>query len=332
MSDRLFSWPELGSPPSEEFERFRASVDAPIRGREPFDSFDLGTLEALSGDERRVAEDLIIDRLRIDADGRMAAALAAMGSRRVIESLERASERLESGVPRVAVARALARLKGDGGDAGPVIETLRTGSWTQRASAACVLHEFSGPGVEAGLLDALEDENKLVRINALKGLCQRAGISASAATVLSPLGMLRVRIGCGLATVRGAVRRELGDILQALRDGASPAALGLDTSVDMDSEPVRRFRASRDAAAQSDEAPDIDLTGLDELDQATRRWVMHSLITSRAIDARVLRALGEIGDSSMIEPLEEISAGSDANLSAQARAAIDRIRQRESSE
>jgi hypothetical protein len=86
------------------------------------------------------------------------------------------------------------------------------------------------------------------------------------------------------------------------------------------------------AQSDADQVPDIDVTGLEQLDQATRRWVMHSLITTRTIDARVLRALGEIGDASMLEPLEEIAASTDANLSAQARAAIDRIRQRVSSE
>jgi hypothetical protein len=151
--------------------------------------------------------------------------------------------------------------------------------------------------VEAALLDALDDEHRLVRINALNGLCQRAGISALVSSALSTLGMLRARIASVLASIRSAARRELGDILQALRDGASPAALGLDSGEDAESEPVKRFRASRDAAAQSDTAQvsDIDVTGLEQLDPATRRWAMRSLIASRTVDAR---ARGEIGDTS----------------------------------
>ena len=326
MSDRFFSWPELGNPPSKAFERFRTSVEAPVQGRDRLDSFDLDALRALEGDERSAALDMLIDLIGREADGRVADALAVTRSPQAIEPLERALERLEPGVSRNAVARALAELKGQGGqaEADAVIETLRQGSWSQRANAANALRRFHGPAVSAALWNALSDDHKLVRIAAVNSLYELAGLSDWAESSATALGMLRVRIGCEIAAVRRQARSELRDVLDQIAAGKTPVALGLHARVDLESEPIRRFRDSRKAGDESD----IDIAALAGADESVRRWAMHTLITARTLDARAVRALAELGDATAIEPLDEIKAGAGSQLGLEIDTAKARIRQR----
>src|SRR5690242_5496096 len=97
---------------SDDFQAFVASLNAPLDQRETIDSFDLSAVARLQGSERGQAEKILIDLLSREEDGRVAPALAVLGSSQAVPALKGALARW-MGAAKVTVAEALWQLTRD---------------------------------------------------------------------------------------------------------------------------------------------------------------------------------------------------------------------------
>ena len=176
-------------PRSPDFERFRFSFfedrDSPRNG------LDTRALLRLTGEERALAEDMLIHFL---PDSRAIIGLSALRSRRAAPNLIRlyAAERIAelnaratqdrewSPYDLVWSAKALWRINPDPGYLEPIIETLGDAdNWVQRETAAEQLFDVATEDVKAALIQALDDPEALVRYHAARALLATHGISVA---------------------------------------------------------------------------------------------------------------------------------------------------------
>ncbi len=272
---------------SPAFDRFRRSLEAD-GARERFDGLDLEALRRLTGDERDQAEDLLVAKLRDENDGRAAEALAILGSPRARQTLEDALARLGPGAARVAVARALQSLGGDDAALQAVLETLRTGAWSQRATAARTLADFPGPATDAALFTALGDSHALVRLNAADALVALRGATGQAQGHWQPLGLMKVALGADLPCLRTMGAKRLESVIRTLDAGGSPTDGLLAAAVDLQASPARDLLEAAQAAPDERDlqAPLLAMsTGFDLV------WAVVSLLANHLDDPRTPPAL-----------------------------------------
>ncbi len=160
--------------PSPAFERFRFSFfedpDSPRNG------LDMKALAALEGEERRRAEDMLLQYL---PDTRGVIGLGALGSRRAEPALVRlfeAEQGSDSG-EQIYLAKALWQIRPDPRWLDAVIEVLASADEPmRRLTAAEALYHFRDPVTVGALVKALDDPGGLVRHHAARGLLALHGL------------------------------------------------------------------------------------------------------------------------------------------------------------
>jgi HEAT repeat protein len=247
---------------SRAFTDFRESLGAPRADRRYADDFDLGSLAALHGDERAIAEDLLLDRLAADAeDDRVAPALAILRSQRAVEPL-RAALAAAQGSARVRFAQALAQLD-PGFDPGPeYLSSLSGSNWSARGQAAGALAGTTEPAAIEGLLDALDREPFGARIQAFDALVQSLDLATLKAPRHSPLREIGMMLLSDLPAVARDAASRMRRVVEGLQAGQPAQALGLiDAPTHSAGAVVDQFLQ----ALQNRDEPDRDFPDLDQL-------------------------------------------------------------------
>jgi HEAT repeat protein len=191
-----------------------------------------------------------------------------------------------SGPAREAAARALARF-GDQAALLELIDRLATGHPMIRINAAYELAQSDAPAAVDALLRAITDTEVIVRVHAWHGLVRHFGLDPIAEIRHSPLGTLFVLICSDVpaSTARGAER--VRSIVGRLRDGATPADLGLDVTPPADDAPVDAFVAS-----MRDDASPIDTDAVRAMDALHREWAIAIIVAAAGRrDPRVVAAI-----------------------------------------
>jgi hypothetical protein len=208
---------------SQALQSFLAEVEE--GGDQSTLTYALGPFQALRGDERITAEDLLIARAR-QGDLRAVETLGLGGVTRALAVLERlssASNNLGS-----AAARAVLALMGpDPAATTRVAEGVRTGSRVHSALAAYELRTAEGADATRGLLEALGHPFVPTRANAILGLKTKMGLEPLIDPKQSPLWVLMQDVTTELPSVWKPAARRLREVLEALLGGASPQDLGL---------------------------------------------------------------------------------------------------------
>ena len=164
------------NPVSAEYARFKASIE----GTDPKyrEELDMDALMALKDDERRAAEELLIERVKTESDWRVPPALAALNVKRSIRPMK---ERLPKtrGRMRLAVARALVDLGALPRLDETVIEMLEGGDPDEGISALAAADNLSSPELTKALGRAsVHHPGPEVRINAGAALLQKAKLTS----------------------------------------------------------------------------------------------------------------------------------------------------------
>jgi hypothetical protein len=162
-------------PASAEYGRFTASIE----GSDPQyrEELDMDALSALKDDERRAAEELLIERVKTENDWRVPPALAALTVKRAERPMQ---ERLPKtkGRMRLALARALVALGALPRLDETVIAMLEGGDPDDGISALAAADNLSSPELTKALGHAsVHHPGPEVRINAGAALLQQAKLT-----------------------------------------------------------------------------------------------------------------------------------------------------------
>jgi hypothetical protein len=159
---------------SSAFERFRFSFfedpDSPRNG------LDMAALAALEGEERSLAEDMLLQYL---PDTRGVIGLGALRSRRAEPALAQLFEAGQGsgGSAEIYLAKALWQIRPDPRWLEVVIKVLACADQpVRRQTAAEALCGFRDPAAASALVDALDDPEGLVRHHAARGLLALHGL------------------------------------------------------------------------------------------------------------------------------------------------------------
>ncbi len=160
---------------SETFQRFARSV----AGKDPDwrESVDVESLLALEKEERRAAEEMLIERIAVD-DWRAPPALAAAQCRGAVMPMKRALAGDARGRMKVAIAQALTKLEAiDKAD--PIVaDVLREGDPDSGLAALVAAEEMKSPEIRDALAWAsLHHPSRVVRVNAGANLFYMAGLA-----------------------------------------------------------------------------------------------------------------------------------------------------------
>jgi hypothetical protein len=163
---------------SETFQRFAKSVV----GKDPDwrHSVDVEALLALEKEERRVAEEMLIDRIAVD-DWRAPPALAAAECRGAVMPMKRALAGDANGRMKVAMAMALEKLEAIE-KADPIVaDVLREGDADSGLAALVAAEEMKSPDIRDALAwSCLHHPSRAVRVNAGANLFYMAGLAEDA--------------------------------------------------------------------------------------------------------------------------------------------------------
>jgi len=160
---------------SAAFERFRFSFfedkDSARQG------LDTDALAALAGEERGLAEDMLLDHL---PDTRGVIGLGILRSARAesaLQALLEAANDPDVGREQIYLATALWQIRPDPGWLAPVTEALAAADEPlRRMAAAQALAAFGDPAAVRALTAALDDADGLVRHHAARGLLKLHGL------------------------------------------------------------------------------------------------------------------------------------------------------------
>ena len=316
--------------PSAQFDRFVATVNAPIRfRRDDIDGFAIGIgLHLLAGPERIQAEDTLIGKLGTD-DGRLAGALAEVGCTRAIPALAERASASASPAMRVAAARALLALGDDSGRAA-LADLLRTGAGDRhdRAAAITLLAEFPDPDLDLLWDTAAADPHDSARSSATAALISLHGLAEYNTSYRDVLGGIHARMFSPLRSVREDAMTDLRTVVARTAAGDTPRQLGLTWQADDQTEPVRTFIDSihnhHPPWAQS-----YAIDGLAALPGPGPRWVEDMLLGLLHRDPRAAHAAATLHLRRAIEPLRELLRTAEGDIAAHATAALRQLTDRD---
>ncbi|TKD04491.1 HEAT repeat domain-containing protein [Polyangium fumosum] len=161
---------------AQAFKRFVDSVERP--GENFRESVDVETLLSLEKEERRAAEELLMERLLVD-DWRAPPALAAAETRGAVMPMQRALPDA-SGRMKVAIARALEDLEAIP-KADPIVaEVIREGDEDSGPPAVVAAGQMKSPEIRDALAWAcIHHPTRVVRVSAGATLLFMAGLAKS---------------------------------------------------------------------------------------------------------------------------------------------------------
>lgn len=156
-------------PASAEYQRFLESIDG--RGPNDRERLDIDALLALKGDERKAAEDLLIERVQEEDDWRVPPAIAALRLKRAVRPMKEALPE-SNGKMKIGLARALVDLGALESIDGTVVEMLEEGDPDEGIVALAAADELEPNEalVRALARASVHHESPDVRINAGAGL------------------------------------------------------------------------------------------------------------------------------------------------------------------
>lgn len=160
---------------SDTFQRFAASVAG--KSADDRESVDIESLLALEKEERRAAEEMLIERIAAD-DWRVPSALAAAECRGAVAPMKRALAGDANGRMKVAIALALEKLEAiDKAD--PIVaDVLREGDPDSGLAALVAAEEMKSPDIRDALAwSCLHHPSRTVRVNAGANLFYMAGLA-----------------------------------------------------------------------------------------------------------------------------------------------------------
>lgn len=306
--------------PSEAFQRFVASVEAPIT-RSNIEEYDLGALGNIESQERAAAEDLLAERLAA-GDGRAAGALAQLASPRAKQILEHALQLPVARAVHVATSRALGQL-GDGAGEAPLVDALQRGDAFERKMAANALRYFRTPTAEVALLNALSDADPGVRGNAFGALVVARGLKSYDGSYRDRIGLTYPLLGSPLAAVRAIAKDDVRDLLARLDAGEPPAKLELAPVDDSCGAPALWMESLR--TTDPPWRDDLALDALDAMSGRERRWAEDVLLGYLHLDPRAPRAAAHARMSRAEGALREVMRGYGGLVQIEAAAALLRL-------
>jgi len=317
--------------PTPALEAFLRSFYGPLDNAEAIDRFNLEALCALQGQERALAEQLLLDRLAAGVvDTRVPAALAAMGSAAAPPHLHTALDSLPAGAQRVAVAKALAALEPGFASLPVMAEGLEAVDPRGRVDAAFELRHVLSDEADEALIAALADPDEMVRLNAQDSLFEKHGLAELRRPLPSKANVLALALSSSLAAVRGPAIAELRVVLHGLQSGQAREALGLVYPGEADSADRQAFLASVHAKRDEDGPwqQDYDLAALQRLPAHDRPWIqvmLHAALAGSSWkdpDPRAPRAMAALGWGEFLPALQEALPLAAPALAAEIRQAI----------
>ena len=286
---------------SPAFRSFRESLDPTHTDRRWADDFDLGALAVLAGDERRQAEQILLDWLAAHpGDDRAAPALARLGSARAVAPLHAALATADGSL-RIRTAKALATLDPPFDAVPHCLAVLAHGDTSARALAAVALAGNTHAHVLSALRAALRDENQGLRLCAYQSLVDTWQLFPLHRPLFSPLREIGAMLGAGNRAVWSLGAEALEGIVDGLAAGRRPDELGLHDGPPEPHDDLRRL-----ASELRDRTSSSDLGGLEHLAGPTRRAAETLLLCELTHDdPRVPRALARIGTARAVAALQE---------------------------
>ena len=218
--------------------RFLASLDHAPDPRNL--AWDTQAVEALSPDERLIAEDALIARASSHGDLRSIKSLALLGVSRALPTLE-ALRQSGSGMVSHAAARSIALLNGDQRVMAGLIDAM---GGQIDAFTAWDLKSMTGKEAFRGLLVALQSADLPARMHALDGLAAKCGVEHLRSPRQSPMKRYELLLGSNSPSLYSPAARSLADIFTQLEAGVTPQALDLVYVPSQDAEVGERFWSS----------------------------------------------------------------------------------------
>lgn len=301
--ERAEGWPAMSH--SDRFKAFEASVVNPPRTREQHESFDVWSLNDLEGDERRLAEQILIDRLeRLDGDRRPIDALAFIASRS-----ERAMSALEGIVPTaiaagrfgVALDALRALLDHKRAKKADVVKVatraLAEGDITQQVTAGQLLAKMAPKQAPAPILKVLSSSPLgFVRGQLFESLMM-AMDQPPPFEPPSTLARLSVLVAGHTNAARDQALAELGPILEQLAAGKTGKRAGLS-----EGGKKKACRAAIDALLEERAPTRAELDALDEDGRAyVGAWCRARIPSQTPAHYETLAALGDAESLPIVE-------------------------------
>lgn len=294
---------------SPAFQRFSDSLK--VTGRESLESYDLDALFALEGQERDRAEQILIERLTETTDPRAPKALRQLGSEKALPALHLALDK-QAGEMRVEVANTLWSLTRDPSAIAAIIQVLRQDELYGRVNAAFSLRNYPEDTVKEALFEAIEDEAKLVRANAVDSLYLLSGLNDWEQVPGRGISLLGLRLRSAFSSVRQEAVKDLRAIIQGKQAGKSPQELGITIeSTPKSQEAVAFLKSIAGPGGTPPWQEDFDLEALGKLQGEEKEWAEYSLLNFlEKRDLRAVRALVYLKSLKALKPFQEIAAQS----------------------
>lgn len=303
---------------SECFERFVDSFD--ITSRERLEDYDIEALMGLEGDEFDEAISILINRLVETSDQRAPRALRYISCERAIPELEKCLSN-KTGFMLVECAFSLWRLTGDNRAVDALIEVLSTPAYDDevgygRPFAAYYLRNIPGDEVDFALINALSDDNMLVRSNAINSLLALYDIEDWSMVSGRGLKLIIFRINIQYQKIRMDAVKEFVNILNLKKEGKSAEDIGL-TIVSHDRSPAAQklIKSYRFSEGQTPVTDEYDMEAFSELEGEEVEWATYVFFSKiEDGDFRAVRALVHINNKVAPEVFREALPSAEGRL------------------
>jgi HEAT repeat protein len=304
------------------FRQFLESLQAAPTDRRYADDFHIGALEQLQGDEKALAEKLLLERLALKPDDdRVPPALAIVGTARSAGALHTALED-STDTMRVRIADALAQLDSGFDPTDVLLAALDSDNFVTRLMAAASLAHCDLRRVAGALLKALTDRDASVRVNAFASLEDAYGLAPLVEPPHSPLRAIATLL---MADLQNAVQdgaQRMRAIVSGLEGGDSPETLGIAALPSNDGPLIERVFASL-ATTEAPFHQDLDIEAIAELEGPSHHYVESVLMAAlQDNDPRIPRALATMRSQRALPVLQEALGRANNHARGELEAAI----------
>lgn len=291
---------------SDNFIEFIESFK--IKSRDTAEDLNITALSNLHPEEITIAEDLLIEMLSNSMDDRVPKALYYIKCKKAIPALRKNLFK-KKGEMGVEIAAALWSLTKDDTIADVIISLLKTDEdYFARNIAAYHLQNFKGAKIEKALLEAFDDEEKLVRTSSQETFFVITGLNKWTAYNKRGVTLIEYRLMSNFKSIRDPAIVELLYIVKEKRKGKTSKELGLSTEQIENSNNLKLFIQSyRKIPGIKPWQEDYDLESLSKLDTDELIWAEYACFSLlRRVDFRSIRAIVFLESKIAIEPFREL--------------------------
>lgn len=300
---------------------FMESVPASLANPDSMMSLDLRALEALTGNDKAQAQD-VLQRLLAAGDVRAVYAVERLEIQELYRVLEQLSDALMQGdlaFPEVGVAAmvALERLGESGKQNDFTTKHLDHLDKNAKLRVADIRAE-SEEGWQEVLLRLLEDDDSDVRLRAAKSLAARAGLLKGLEDIGAKAWIQRMWLCIPLPSLQRQILGELPSLAQEIAEGMHPKPSS--RSVDL-----HDFLVSLACPIGVDPWADgFNLEALLRLRDVERDYMAMSLVSKLFLgERRAPAALMALGDVRSVSALKEFSRIADGSMELAVRMALN---------